>query len=529
MADQETVNEKPSGFKLSKVMWVLFAGFVLSSWFRAIEGGMVGTLSVNIYADFNSVELVSIATLTSTIVGVFYPLIARLTDVFGRKALLVVSIVLGYMAYFFIIISTSGGVFQLGQSLSVIQGAIFGLVLSILIADYVPLKFRVTFYSILTFPGLVWGFISIGAVEYISYWKHIYIYTIPPITITYLMILYGVFKTETVVTESKETDEDKSGVSHAQKFNIVGNLMLCASITLVFIPVNVFVDYDILSVQVLLPTVLGFLLLIGFFLYEIHYAIYPLFPKRMLLNRTVMGGLLVNVAIYGASNICFGNFQQLFQVTRGSTPSEAAYLQYGYGASFSLISLPVGLLLQYLGRYKRFVTFGYVLYLAGFFLFLNTRGNNSTSSIEIIVVQCVVGLGSGIAIAPILSAMQGASDHEDVAMVTSLDSFSVFVFGYGFDLVSNAFWNRLLPHIIRTTPGGEDIDTLALVKDFQIILELPEEQANLVKDAYMTTQRTCTFVGIGLLLLGLVPIYFMEDYDFRDRSEKEETDILVSV
>jgi MFS family permease len=505
------------GPQWTRSLTVFAIAFTLLTSFKSLEASMIFTLDYNIYASFNALTLLSFSIATSMVAASIAPLIAKLCDNLGRLKTIVICIGLYVLAYGAFIMATNGVVFQIAASTYITAESVFNIVADILVADYIPLVYRTTFNSVVRFPSLIWSFGGPILAGMISSWKLIFLISIPPLALSMLFLLYSMRRLPSVSIQGH------IGKSIWKSYNITGVLLLALGISLTFLPVNVLVSESVASVQVLLPLCTGLLLILGFLVYEVQFAEFPLFPGEIIANRTIVCGFLVNAIVYGASNICFAHFQPLFQLTLGINATQAALLQVGYGVAFNVVGVPVGIALQYFGAYKYLMWVGYLLYTTSFGLFLNTRGQTA-SPLFIVLVQVLAGIGSGMTIAPLLPALQGKAKKKDVAMVTTLVAFTTNVSGFGFGLFSTVFWNRYLPLQINGKPGGENIDALAIVRNFESALKLPVQQLEIIRDAYHDTQRLTTIIGIVLLVLGLIPLYFMEPYDFRQVEEENQKD-----
>jgi MFS family permease len=511
----ETSSLVEEPFRWSTKLTVFAIAFMLLTGFKSLEGSMIFTLDYNIYAGFNALALLSISIATNLVAASIAPLVAKLCDNLGRFKTILICIGFYVVAYCAFFAASNGVVFQVAASTYITADSVFNIIADILVADYIPLIYRTTFNSVVRFPTLLWAFVGPILAGMLSSWKMIFMISIPPLALSMILLLYSIQRLPSVEIQSHV------GKSIWKSYNITGVLLLALGISLTFVPVNVLVSDSITSLQVLIPLCLGIVLIIGFIVYEVNFAEFPLFPGDIVSNRTIVCGFIVNAIIYGASNICFAHFQPLFQLTLGINATQAALLQVGYGVAFNVVGVPVGIALQYVGKYKNFMWVGYLFYITSFGLFLNTRGQTASTSF-IVLVQVLAGIGSGMTIAPLLPALQGVAKKKDVAMVTTLVAFTTNVSGYGFSLFSNVFWNRYLPGQINSRPGGESIDALAIVRNFEMALRLPAEQLDVVRNAYHDTQRLTTIIGIVLLVIGLIPLYFMEQFDFRQAEEEDQ-------
>ena len=81
------------------------------------------------------------------------------------------------------------------------------------------------------------------------------------------------------------------------KQDLIGIFILVAGICLFLLPIPIKQANaeDLGSATVIAPTVIGFVLLLLFPVWEMKYAKYPLMPLRILKNRTVVGCFLCKI------------------------------------------------------------------------------------------------------------------------------------------------------------------------------------------------------------------------------------------
>lgn len=170
------------------------------------------------------------------------------------------------------------------------------------------------------------------------------------------------------------------------------------------------------SAQVLVVAVAGALLLGAFLLVE-QRATEPILPLELFRNDVFAVasalGLIVGFAMFGA--ITF--LPLFFQTVNGAGPTASGLRLVPLMVGLVLTSVGSGQVISRVGRYKPFPVAGTAILTVGFVL-LSTMGTG-TSSLRAALNLLVVGLGLGLVMQVLVLAVQNSVDYSRLGVATS--------------------------------------------------------------------------------------------------------------
>ncbi|KAJ3385850.1 hypothetical protein HDU92_002835 [Lobulomyces angularis] len=519
---------------------ILAIGIFLHNIFSTLESSMFGTVSTNLHSMLQVLSLNDLPQVSMMISGVLGPAFVRFAEVYGQMPLAFSGVVLTILSYvLFIATGNPGPIVSVNNTPSIVglgpqsycfisaqmihyfAMAFINTMQVILVTVYIPIRLRATFTSVIFLPTLVVQFIGpMLSTFFNNEWRLMFAVVIPPVFLGFLIMYYPLVKVESKFRKKKIKT---SFIQFCNELDIVGAILLIVGVCCALTPPMINYADSFTETKNLVPLIIGLLLLILFIPYEYYIAKYPVFNRRLVTNPTVTCCLIVNALGYGASNVVFGNFQALFQITKRLTPSDAAMLQFGYIGGYAVAALICGLLIQYTRKLKIWIWIGYALYLLAFCLFINTRGSD-TSIIEVILVQILAGIGGGISLPAVNISIQAAVKKADVPMAATLLTFTTYLFGPFFGLLASSIWNRYLPVIVASKPGGDSLDLVGIVDTVvDSFKTYTEVQQQIVIDSYLETQRLTTYIGIAMIAIGIVPLYFIKVKNLPAEEQSQES------
>ncbi|KAI0602513.1 major facilitator superfamily transporter [Biscogniauxia sp. FL1348] len=345
------------------------------------------------------------------------PVWAKLSDVFGRKSVLMLS----------------NGVFMAGSLVAamarspsmliggrVVQGLGSGgslVLVTIIIGDMFELKDRAKYYS---FIGMVWAVAScvgpiLGGVftERIG-WRWCFWINLPfdGASIIVLFFALNVKWTRVPVAEALRSLDWIGCIA------IVGGT-ICFLYGLETASSGLR-EWD--SAFVLCLLIFGILLLVLFFFYEAYFAKNPLIPVRIFRSFTNIASFST-VCLHSLIFINCDYFLPLyFQVVLGFTPIISGVTLFAMVIPLSIFSGGSGLFIKKTGNYLLPIWFGAVMMTLGTGLFISFDA--TTNWAKIIVFLIIAGIGSGPLFQSPLIALQSHVEPGDVAMASSALAFA---------------------------------------------------------------------------------------------------------
>jgi EmrB/QacA subfamily drug resistance transporter len=173
------------------------------------------------------------------------------------------------------------------------------------------------------------------------------------------------------------------------------------------------------------PTILGlfagFAVLGALFIVAERRAEEPILPLRLFKRATFS---LSNVATFVLGFAMFGSIIYVplyLQIVKGATPTRSGLLMLPMMAGVIVTSIVAGRAISAIGRYKWFPVAGTVIMGAGLLLFTTLKVD--TPLWQAFIYMTVIGVGLGLAMQPLVLAVQNALDLRDMGAGTSAATF----------------------------------------------------------------------------------------------------------
>ncbi|KAK5696751.1 hypothetical protein LTR97_008055 [Elasticomyces elasticus] len=322
--------------------------------------------------------------LTST---VFQPVFGSLSDIFGRKPMILISLFcFGLGAVMAAVAHGSMALMLVGRSIQGVGGGGVLVLTEIVITDLVPLRFRGQYFSFwINLP-----FLAIGT----------------PLVIIFLNLK---FKQTTIMQQLRRIDW-------------VGAVLFIGSTTGFLIPLTWGgVMYSWSSWRTLVPLIVSAAGLVTFVVWEEKYAADPLIRISIVKNRTVAltyaGDFLQGLLLW-----CNLYFMPLyFQAVKGQSSIMSAVDLFPGTFTVAPAAIVVGILISKFGFYRWAIFSGWTLVLIGMATRVVLQVHASTATW--VIVNLISGIGLGMLIPSLTFAVQAAVPNKDQAYGVSLFTF----------------------------------------------------------------------------------------------------------
>jgi EmrB/QacA subfamily drug resistance transporter len=437
MEQQRITAEQPQEAPPLKL---LFSALLLVMLLAALDQTIVSTALPTIVGELgglNQLSWVVIAyTLASTIV---VPLYGKFGDLFGRKKVLQISIVL------FLVGSALCGVAQnmdqlvLTRALQGLGGGGLMVVSMAAIADVVPPAERGRYQGLF---GGVFGLATVigpltgGFIVQHASWRWIFYINIP-LGLFALLVIGAVLK--------------PGGKRTQHEIDYLGAIYLCMAL----VGITLFTSEggsvkawsDPLLWCILAFGVVG---LIGF-IHEERLAAEPIIPLTLFRDRSFLLSSLIGFII-GMSLFGSVTFLPLYlQVVKAATPTQAGMQLLPLMGGLLTTSIISGRIISRTGRYRFFPIAGTLLASVGMAL-LTTIATDSPTW-HLYLFTCVMGMGLGMVMQVLVLAVQNTVAQNLIGVATSAvtlfrsvgGSIGVALFGAVFSLVLERGLERLIP------------------------------------------------------------------------------------
>ena len=246
----------------------------------------------------------------------------------------------------------------------------------------------------------------------------------------------------------------------------------------------------------------------------------PIMPPHLFRNHTFvitsLGGFIVGVAMFGATIYV----PQYLQIVKLESPTASGLLTLPMMVGMLTMSIGSGRRITTTGRYKRYPIMGLAILAVG--LYLLSRLKLETSLVIMGASIFVVGLGMGLVMQVLVLAVQNSVDRRDLGVATSGSTFFRSMGG----AVGVSVFGALLSARITTTiparfaaagvpmpspggPLGSQLGTPAAIRALPDAISVP------LRAGYADALHTVFLVGIPIVLLGWVVMWFLREIPLR--------------
>lgn len=348
--------------------------------------------------------------LANTVCQVLY---GRLSDIYGRKSMLLTSILILFAANLLCGFSTSGPEFYFFRALAGIGAGGIQSLTMVIASDSVTLKERGKYQGILgTSVGLgnIVGPLVMGSLVGGSTWRNFYRIFPGIIALTFVVVC--------IVVKGKK-GEQNSVLTNRQKLMKIdygGMFFACAGLVLILVPLSgggTTFPWD--SALVIVMFIVGGCCLIVFTIYELKVPELPMIPIKALKNAT-LSTLLTSNFLFGAAY--YGFFYVVpyyYQLVRGFSPMRSAILLIPLLITQSVMSTVAGTLMSISGHYIYILYFGYSVWLAG--VGMTLKWNAETLVGYIAGTLLLIGTGAGFIFQPSIVAIQANCKKSQRAVI----------------------------------------------------------------------------------------------------------------
>ena len=480
---------------------LLFSALLLVMLLAALDQTIVSTALPTIVGELGGLEklswVVTAYMLSSTVV---VPLYGKFGDLFGRKRVLQVSIVI------FLVGSALCGLAQnmteliLMRALQGLGGGGLMVISMAAVADVIPPADRGRYqglfggvFGLATVVGpLIGGFL----VQHFS-WRWIF-YINLPLGVFALLVIGVVFQPH-VAKIRREID-------------YLGAIYLAAALTGIILFTSeggTVMPWD--SAQLWCILAFG-LVCLGGFIYEERLAVEPIIPLRLFRQRTFVLSCLIGFII-GMALLGSVTFLPLYlQVVKGSTPSQAGMQLLPLMGCLLLTSIASGRIISKIGKYRLFPIGGTFLAMIAMLL-LGIKLGNSTPLHILYGYIALLGAGLGMVMQVLVLAAQNSVEPQQIGVATSSTTlFRSIGSSIGVAVFGAIFTQSLQTRLLATIPEGT---VLPHALSAGSIHQLPDHVRQTYLDAFGGAIHNVYQIAACVMALAFLLALFIKDTPLR--------------
>ncbi|WP_328914570.1 MULTISPECIES: MDR family MFS transporter [unclassified Streptomyces] len=483
------------------------SGLLIGLFVAILSSTIVSNALPRILADIGGGQSAYTWVVTASLLAVTAttPIWGKLSDLFSKKLLIQLSLIIYVVGSMVAGLSTSPGmliVCRLVQGIG--AGGLSALTQVIMAAMISPRqRGRYSGYLGATFAVATVGGPLIGGVIVDSAlgWRWCF-YVGVPFAVVALIVLQKTLHLPVV--------------KRAVSIDWAGAFFITAAASLLMIWVSLGgQNYPWLSWQtyVMLPAALVLGLI---FLFIESRAAEPIVPLRLFRNATItltsFASMFIGVAMFAGTVF----LSQYFQLARGRTPTMSGLMTIPLIAGLFLSSMISGRIITRTGRWKAFLVSGGVLVTAGSALLGMLRYD--TPYFEVAVYMALIGLGIGMMMQNLVLAVQNQVSVDDLGAASSLVTFFRSLGGaIGVAALGAVLGNRI-SHLVAEGLSALHITSPAGSGGIPDVETLPAPVRGVVESAYGHGIGDVFLYSAPFALIALVLVVFVKEVALKNRS-----------
>lgn len=511
LPDVDTKEMTEKDWSPTKGQLMIMVTMAVSSLMVALDATILVTVLPTLAVDLHGTATDAFWTGTSYLLAhsVLQPCIASLSHIFGRRELLIPSIIFFAVGSIICGIALNFPTMLAGRVVQGAGGAGIITLSQIIFADMVPLRFRPKYFNFVLGAwalGSLIGPLVGGAFVEKATWRWCFYINLPICAIALPMAAWFV---------RLKVEDSKDFKTKLRSVDWIGNTFFIGGLTSFLIAISwAGVQYDWSAWQTIFPLLLGVLVLILTIVYEAKFAKAPFLTRRIFSSQSTIASYVA--AMF--QGLC------LYMVLYYSTfyfASEHFFSPIRTGVSIfpaTVLLLPgsaiVSILITRFGKFRWAIWTGWAISTlgAGLYLFLDEK----TSTPIWAVCQCLFGLGMGMVLSSVNVSIQAAVEPEDAGQAAAMYAFFRSIgMTLGVAIGGTVFQNMMKRELVRL-----GVDKAAeIAKNAEGFIEQLRQLSQVgseavvrqnILDGYTHGFRGVWFVVMGSCALGLVVSLFIK-------------------
>ncbi|KAF8885361.1 major facilitator superfamily-domain-containing protein [Infundibulicybe gibba] len=375
----------------------------------------------------------------------FQPLYGKLSDIFGRKACLILAYSIFALGSLLCGLSRTMNELIAGRAIAGIGGGGMSTIVSIIISDVVPLRARGTWQGIINIifstgaaaGAPLGGFITDGIG-----WRWAFLIPVPVTLLAILAVSLALHLPKTTTSDFK---------TKIKRVDFGGALALVLAVFFLLFGLDRGGNISWQDHATIAALVAFVIMSVLFALVEMKYAREPFAPKRIIANGSLLGSYLTNFFGVAAGVSMVFHVSLYLQAVQGKTASQTSLWLVSSVAGGLAGSLAGGIMIQATGKFYKIILVSQIGLLAGTITMALVTG---------VLVQSQIGIGIGGGITTCLVALIANAGSADQAIATAVSYLfrslgSVVGLSVGSMLIQSSLKSSL-----RRKLAGSDVDEI---------------------------------------------------------------------
>ncbi|KAJ3486003.1 hypothetical protein NLG97_g6707 [Lecanicillium saksenae] len=477
-----------------------------------------------------------------------YPVVAKLSDVFGRAEMFAFSIFFQTLSYILYATSQNISHYFTAGLFDAIGSTGFGLTQQVFIADSTNLINRAIWSTlpetITTLPALYLGsMIGEGFLNHAGWrWSFgTWAIVVPVLSVPLIWIIIVlqrrarkqglVPKTLSAVAGCAPNDPKwkRWWLLLWTEMDLPGLLLLVTGLSLVLIPLSLTGSLNPgrwREASFIAMIVTGALIFVSFIVWDVKFAKRPYIPARMA-NRTVISACLIQVFDFMEYSLFTIFFSSYLQVAGHYSPAHATRIDNSLRVAFQVSGLLVAVGMKYTKRSRVWALMGPPLVIIGQGLMIylvNPGQGKSSSEAAFVAAKVISGIGRALFQTAAQVSVQAAVSQQEVAVATSLFQAGNSVGAAIGVSVSGAIWRNTLPNkLLEYLPEQDKSKAMGI---FQSIVTARKYEVGTpvrlaIDRSFRESQMILAIVATALCVPNLIIMWFIKSIRLEDPGEQE--------
>lgn len=521
----------------TKALYTTFGLIWLVHFVMALISSIQYALAPYITSEFAMHGLLSAINIASRIIaGVSVLAIAKLIDIRGRLEGFIGAIFLIEIGMIIKAVSQNVETYAAGEVFFWLGQAAVNFVLDVFIADITTLRNRMILFTLNSTPFIITTFAG-GPIAELFYTKSHFRWAFGAfcfILIGFsLPVIFIMWKYQRKA-EKLGFIREKSGRTTAQslkhyfvQFDVIGMVLICAGFTMLTLPFSlVTLAGGWQSPTIICLIVFGFVLLVGFGVWEKYFATVMFFPWELLKDRTILGSSLTYFGIFLSTFIWNAYYGSYLQVVHGLSITTSSYVLNAYSLTSYATGPFIAMFIRYTGQVKWPAYAGIPIYILGTALIVYFRTPDTQVGY---LVMCQMLVGFGVELLQVMSnlALMAKAGSENVAVALAIYGLFGSIGASTSYAVAGGMWTNMLPYeLAYYLPDDFKSEALTIYSDITEQMKFPigHPVRDAVISAYAEVSRKMVIVSACLIPLVIGAVAMWKNFNVKDmeREEKEE-------